>query len=119
MQRRMQTRGLSGGLARYEPPPGTMIVYAAKAGSVSVDGDAEIGLFTAALLKYLVTPGLDIRLALGRIRDDVLRASKGRQEPFAYGSLGGDIVALAPAAWDARRVQDDFDIARQARTPAA
>ena len=54
--------------------------------------------FTTALLKYITQPGLDIRLALGKVRDDVLRATNHRQEPYVYGSLGGENVALVPAA---------------------
>ena len=52
--------------------------------------------FTAALLKHLTTPGLDLRLAFGRVRDDVMQDTGNRQEPFVYGSLGGANVALVP-----------------------
>jgi hypothetical protein len=52
--------------------------------------------FTTALLKHLASPGLDVRLAFGRIRDEVLKSTGYRQEPFVYGSLGGDTVALVP-----------------------
>jgi hypothetical protein len=39
---------------------------------------------------------VDIRIALGRVRDDVLAMTGGRQEPFIYGSLGGATIALVP-----------------------
>jgi hypothetical protein len=45
----------------------------------------------------LATPGLDVRRAFGFVRDDVLKSTGNRQEPFVYGSLGGDDVALVPA----------------------
>ena len=56
--------------------------------------------YTTALVKHLTTPGLDLRLALGRVRDEVLKSTSNRQEPFVYGSLGGTEIALvaAPAA---------------------
>lgn len=41
-----------------------------------------------------MTPGLDLRLALGRVRDEVLKNTGSRQEPFVYGSLGGAEIAL-------------------------
>ena len=41
--------------------------------------------------------GLDIRIALGKVRDEVLDSTGNRQEPFVYGSLGGDDVALVPS----------------------
>ena len=93
------TRGVSMGLAGVGPTVAdTLIAFAAKAGSVSYDGDGRNSPFTTALLKYITRPGLDIRLALGKVRDDVLRATNHRQEPYVYGSLGGENVALVPAA---------------------
>jgi Caspase domain/TIR domain len=72
----------------------TLVAYAAKAGSVAMDGDGIHSPFTAALLKHLGTPDLDIRIVLGRVRDEVYRATKGQQEPFFYGSLGGEVFPL-------------------------
>jgi uncharacterized caspase-like protein len=93
------TRAISMGLAGVGPTVAdTLIAFAAKAGSVSYDGDGRNSPFTTALLKYITQPGLDIRLALGKVRDDVLRATNHRQEPYVYGSLGGENVALVPAA---------------------
>jgi uncharacterized caspase-like protein len=95
-------RGVSMGLAGVGPTVAdTLIAFAAKAGSVSYDGDGRNSPFTTALLKYVTQPGLDIRLALGKVRDDVLRTTNHRQEPFVYGSLGGDTVALVPAIVEA------------------
>ncbi len=53
--------------------------------------------FATALAHHLATPGLDLRKAFGYVRDEVLQATTNRQEPFIYGSLGGDDVVLAPA----------------------
>ena len=49
------------------------------------------------LINNLFVPGLDIRLAFGRVRDEVLKKTANRQEPFVYGSLGAGTVALVPA----------------------
>jgi Caspase domain len=86
-----------GGLAKIEVVGAdTMVAYAAKAGSVSYDGDGANSPFALALLKNVAEPGLDIRIALGRVRDQVLKETGGRQEPFIYGSLGGSIIPLVP-----------------------
>ena len=77
--------------------PNTLIAYAAKAGSQSFDGVGANSPFTTALVKYIAEPGLDIRIALGKVRDEVLAETGNRQEPFVYGSLGGDTISLAPA----------------------
>ena len=94
------TRGILAGVARIDPASNlsnTLIVYAAKDGQVALDGDGDNSPFATALAKHLVTPNLDIRLALGRVRDDVFRATRGLQEPFIYGSLGGEVFALSPS----------------------
>ena len=97
-QRTASLRGMSGGLGKVEPTSsGTLIAYAAKAGSTADDGSGEHSPFTVALLKHLTQPGLDIRLALGRVRDEVMKITNQRQEPYVYGSLGGATVALVGA----------------------
>ena len=86
------------GLGKIEPTTtDTLIAYAAKAGSVSFDGNGPNSPFAIALSKYIAEPGLDIRLALGRVRDEVLRMTGNKQESFVYGSLGGTTVSLVPA----------------------
>jgi uncharacterized caspase-like protein len=97
--RNIVARAIEQGLAKIEPStPDTLIAYAAKAGSLSYDGDGGPNSpFTAALVKYLAEPGVDIRISLGRVRDEVLKNTGNRQEPFTYGSLGGTEVSLVPA----------------------
>lgn len=98
MKRTLASRSIGRGLAKVEPSsPNTMIAFAAKAGSTALDGDAN-SPFAAALVKYITKPGLDLRKAFGFVRDDVLKATGNKQEPFVYGSLGGDDVSLVPAA---------------------
>jgi hypothetical protein len=75
----------------------TLVAYAAAVGATAADGTGNHSPFTAALLNNLTRPGLDIRLALGKVRDEVLRATGSQQIPFITGSLGGDTFALAPA----------------------
>jgi len=98
MKKTLASRAIGRGLAKIEPTsPNTLIAYAAKAGSTAQDGDSKNSPFTIALSKHLTTPGLDVRRAFGFVRDDVLKDTGNRQEPFVYGSLGGDDVALVPA----------------------
>jgi hypothetical protein len=97
MKRTVGARAVGRGLARVEPEnPNTLIAFAAKAGSTALDGDSRNSPFTTALVKYLPRPGLDLRKAFGYARDDVLKATNNKQEPFIYGSLGGDDVPLVP-----------------------
>ena len=98
MKRTVASRAIGQGLAKIEPTsPNMLIAYSAKAGSTAADGDGKNSPFTVALSKHLTTPGLDVRRAFGFVRDDVLKTTGNRQEPFVYGSLGGEDVPLVPA----------------------
>ncbi len=95
MQRSVATRNVSGGLAKVEPvTTDTLVAFATKPGSTAEDGQGDNSPFAAALVKNLAVPGRDIRIALGHVRDDVMRATGSRQEPFVAGSLGGAQLAL-------------------------
>jgi uncharacterized caspase-like protein len=98
MKRSVATRAIGRGLAKVEPTsPNVLIAYSAKAGSTAADGDGNNSPFTTALVNHLTTPGLDVRRAFGFVRDEVLKTTGNRQEPFVYGSLGGEDVPLVPA----------------------
>jgi caspase domain-containing protein len=91
--RAIESRGL---LKPIDVGADTLVAYAAKAGSKSYDGNGPNSPYATALLRHLAEPAVDIRIALGRVRDDVLAMTGGRQEPFIYGSLGGATIALVP-----------------------
>jgi uncharacterized caspase-like protein len=110
MKRTIGARALVRGLAKVEPTgPNTLVAFAAKAGSTASDGDTVNSPFTAALVKFLTRPGLDLRKAFGFARDEVLKVTSNRQEPFIYGSLGGEDFALVPAAVTAPPVAAQSD----------
>ncbi len=97
MKRTLASRGIGRGLAQVEPTStNTLIAYSAKAGFTAQDGDGANSPFTIALSKHLTTPGLDVRRAFGFVRDEVLKSTGNKQEPFVYGSLGGEDVPLVP-----------------------
>lgn len=99
MKRTTASRAIPRGLAKVEPAsPNTLIAYSAKAGSTALDGDSRNSPFTSALVQHLTTPGLDLRKAFGFVRDDVMKNTGNRQEPYVYGSLGGEDVPLVPVA---------------------
>jgi uncharacterized caspase-like protein len=98
MKRTLASRSTGRGLAKVEPTsPNTMIAFAAKAGSTASDGDSKNSPFAAALVEHLPKPGLDLRRAFGFVRDDVLKNTGNKQEPYVYGSLGGNDLPLVPA----------------------
>jgi hypothetical protein len=98
MKRTIGTRAIGRGLAAVEPTTvNTLIGFAAKAGSYALDGDGANSPYATAVLNNLATPGLDLRIAFGYVRDEVLKTTKNKQEPFVYGSLGGGNVSIVDA----------------------
>jgi uncharacterized caspase-like protein len=125
MKRTIASRAIGRGLAKIEPTsPNTMIAFAAKAGSTASDGDSRNSPFAAALVEHLPKPGLDLRRAFGFVRDEVLKNTGNKQEPYVYGSLGGDDVPLVPAkpvaagpqADPQAAVRRDYELALQLAT---
>ncbi|WYJ38324.1 caspase family protein [Bradyrhizobium sp. 2S1] len=128
MKRTVASRAISRGLARVEPAvSNTLIAFAAKAGLTALDGNSTNSPYATALVKYIAKPGLDLRRAFGFVRDDVLQATGNRQEPYVYGSLGGDDVALVPKAEEptpppanaSSETRRDYELALQVGNKAA
>ncbi len=92
------TRSTKRGLARVEPDQGTVVAYAARDGTTAADGSGRNSPYTKALLTHLEDPGVDVGLMLRRVRDSVIEATDGRQEPFVYGSLSGPELYLVPGS---------------------
>ena len=110
-ERKVASRAVVAGLGKVEPTStDTLIAYAAKAGSTADDGDGQHSPFTTSLLKNLTVPGLDVRLAFGRVRDEVMKSTGNRQEPFVYGSLGGGNISLVPAPAVPKETSSTSDI---------
>jgi hypothetical protein len=124
-RRKSVTRSISGlGKIDLSSTTDTLTAYAAKLGQTAEDGTGEHSPFTTALLKNLTVPGLDIRMAFGRIKTEVMAATNGHQEPFVYGSLGGDTYALVPAPAGPKEaspgeVKADYDLIASINTRKA
>ncbi len=132
MKRTVASRAIGQGLAKVEPTsPNVLIAYSAKAGSTAADGDGQNSPFTAALSHHLTKPGLDVRRAFGFVRDEVLKSTGNKQEPFVYGSLGGEDVPLvqakpvpaaapaAPAPSPQAEARRDYELALQVGNKSA
>src|SRR5262245_10579374 len=89
-------RSIGRGLGRVEPGQNELIAFAARAGTEADDGVGEHSPFTAAILKYIETSGLEIRLLFGGVRDHVLAATNQQQVPHLYGTLGLEPIYLKP-----------------------
>lgn len=83
----------AGNMAARQPPPHTLVAYAAAPGTNAADG-ATHGVYTAALLQTLALPGLGIAQVFDRAGAMVESATGHRQTPWVASSLS----ALSDAA---------------------
>ena len=85
------TRSLkSAGLAKINPPTGSIIAFSTDSGNTAPDGDGENSIYTTALSKNLLRGGVSIEQVFKYVREDVLNASNGIQKPIENNTLIGD-----------------------------
>ncbi|MFT4277513.1 MAG: caspase family protein [Rhodopseudomonas sp.] len=83
------TRSAGRGLGEPTLAGASLVVFAAKHGQVALDGEGGNSPFAMAFAQRIITPGVEIDKIFRLVRDDVLEATAGRQEPYTYGSLPG------------------------------
>ena len=84
------------GLAQVNSAAGTMIAFSTQPDNVAQDGEGRNSPFTAALLKYVKRPGLEVEQMMKLVRVDVMAATKEKQVPWGHSSLVGEVF-LNPA----------------------
>jgi Caspase domain len=86
------------GLAAPNMAAGGMIIgFATAPGDVAADGEGRNSPFTKALLKNMVTPGLEIQQMMTRVKADVYAETKEAQEPWHNTSLRSDVYLVEPS----------------------
>jgi len=94
MKRSNPNRAIGRGLSAVEPSGNTLVAYAAKEGTTAADGAGRNSPYASALIESLKLPDLEVGLMMRRVRDNVLKATAGKQEPFVYGSLSAEQIYL-------------------------
>ncbi|HYF07813.1 MAG TPA: caspase family protein, partial [Acetobacteraceae bacterium] len=78
-----------GGLGELRAGIGTLIAFATAPGLVAEDGTGRNSPFTAALLRHIERPGLEIRALMAEVRREVREATGGRQIPWEHSAMEG------------------------------
>src|SRR5258707_5725850 len=94
MKRTIASRAIGRGLNNLQPVGSTVVAYSAKQGTLAEDGVGRNSPFANSLLAHIEQQNLEINFLLRAIRDDVLKATNSRQEPYTYGSLGAERIYL-------------------------
>jgi hypothetical protein len=78
------------GLRREAGGAGLLVAYATDPGNVAYDGAGRNSVFTSAFLRHMEAPALDVRLMFGRVRQEVVVATGGRQVPWVEEAVIGE-----------------------------
>jgi tetratricopeptide (TPR) repeat protein len=124
------TRSTAGGWAGLGTSAGSFLAFGTSPGSTSSDAPSQgHGLFTKALLQYLTSSNSDIEEMLRQVREDVIRASDGKQVPWIASSLIGtfhvrpelDTVnrMLPPTDGNALELRDVYGRSLRGTTPSS
>lgn len=91
------TRSISRGLSLVSPRgQNRLVAYAAREGTVASDGYGRNSPYAEALIEEIATPGIEMGKVFRRVRDRVLEATDGEQEPVLYGSLSSADYFFVP-----------------------
>jgi uncharacterized caspase-like protein len=85
----VSSRSIGRGLGEVKVAGASLVVFAAKHGETALDGEGGNSPFAVAMVQRIATPGVEINKIFRLVRDDVMEATAGRQEPYTYGSLPG------------------------------
>ena len=113
LAKRQATRGFAvgSGLAPVARAQGMVIAYATQANDVAADGAGRNSPFTAALVREIEQPGLEVATMFRRVQKSVYDATNGRQTPELSLSLLGDFYLNREETdsdvWRRIRVSDD------------
>lgn len=80
---------ISSGLAEMKSGEGTLIAFSTAPGQTAIDGSGELSPFAEAMLKELAEPGLEVRLAMTKVRADVEQSTMSQQTPWESTNLTG------------------------------
>jgi hypothetical protein len=94
LSRNMGTRNVQVGQGLAEvrmTAVGTLIAFSTQPGYVALDGNGRNSPYAEALLKHIEAPGSDVSGVLVEVRNEVLKATAGKQVPWEHTSLTGQV----------------------------
>jgi tetratricopeptide (TPR) repeat protein len=83
-------RSIGRGLASVEPDGNVLVSFAAKQGTLALEGSGEHSPFAEALITYLEEPGLELNLLFRKVREYVREKTAQSQDPILYGLPGSE-----------------------------
>jgi uncharacterized caspase-like protein len=89
-------RVVTRGLAAIDPTHGEVVFYAARDGSIALDGSGANSPFAEAFVKHLDEDGVELGRFFRKVTSNVLAATSNQQEPFVYGRIPDEDFYFKP-----------------------
>jgi tetratricopeptide (TPR) repeat protein len=89
-------RSLEGGrgLAKANPPTGSLIAYSTDAGNIAADGSGKNSIYCLSLIKNMQIENLTLDQVFRNVRTEVLKLSENKQRPVEASQLTGEAFYL-------------------------
>ncbi len=95
------TRSLEGGggLAKINPPTGSLIAYSTDPGNTAADGDDKNSLYCMSLSKNMLIENTSLDQVFRNVRAEVLAETENRQRPVEATQLTGEAFYLKKSSY--------------------
>lgn len=87
------------GLAKMEPPTGSLIAFSTDAGNTAADGSKANSDYCLSLTKNMLIENLTLDQVFRNVRMDVLQMSDGKQRPIEQSQLTGQAFYLKKSSY--------------------
>ena len=91
---RIRGAAVGTGLAQVQAVDGSYVAFATAPGALAQDGEGQNSPFTAALIKQMTVPGLEIESMMKIVRREVRDQTNQSQVPWASSGLLGDFYFM-------------------------
>ncbi|TYC50454.1 hypothetical protein FMN50_23590 [Rhodobacterales bacterium] len=88
--------GKTRGLRRIPNKLGSFISYATRPGQVAYDGDGPLSPFTSSVVGNALDPALEIKDLMTKVRDEVVKKTRGQQIPYEDSTLVTNFYFVPP-----------------------
>ena len=86
-----KNRSIKGnGLAKVNPPTGSIIAFSTSAGNTAPDGTDDNSLFTKSLYNNLLLSGISVEQIFKNVRSEILNKTNSLQRPIENSTLVGE-----------------------------
>ena len=90
-----KSRSIKGnGLAKVNPPIGSIIAFSTSAGNTAPDGTDDNSLFTKSLYNNLLLSGISVEQIFKNVRSEILKKTNSQQRPIENSTLVGEPYIL-------------------------